>query len=169
VKHLFFQPCDNELLVVVHIHLKSPIMIGKKKAHVSNALHDGVKELAFIIAAQDIQFIREASDVQFDETGNRKRKHRYGDEDEIEMEQQERKRRLTLNREFKNFAEKIAEAVSASVSVLQRTHCSYLIQETLDRRTARTGYPFPGAFLRRGSFPDQRPATTDDRLSCSSH
>jgi nucleosome binding factor SPN SPT16 subunit len=50
---------------------------------------------------QDIKFIREASDVQFDETSNRKRKHRY-DEDEIEMEQQERKRRLTLNRELKN-------------------------------------------------------------------
>jgi nucleosome binding factor SPN SPT16 subunit len=83
---------------------------------VSNAVNDSVKGLVFIIAAQDIQFIREASDVQFDETGNRKRKHRYGDEDEIEMEQQERKRRLTLNREFKNFAEKIAEAASASVS-----------------------------------------------------
>lgn len=65
---------------------------------------------------QDIQFIREASDVQFDETGNRKRKHRYGDEDEIEMEQQERKRRAMLNKEFKAFAEKIAEAASTSVS-----------------------------------------------------
>jgi nucleosome binding factor SPN SPT16 subunit len=54
--------------------------------------------------------------VQFDETGNRKRKHRYGDEDEIEMEQQERKRRQMLNKEFKNFAEKIAEAASSSVS-----------------------------------------------------
>jgi len=62
----------------------------------------------------DIQFIREASDVQFDETGNRKRKHRYGDEDEIEMEQQERKRRAMLNKEFKAFAEKIAEAASTS-------------------------------------------------------
>jgi nucleosome binding factor SPN SPT16 subunit len=66
---------------------------------------------------QDVQFMREASDVQFDETGNRKRKHRYGDEDEIEMEQQERKRRLMLNREFKSFAEKIAEAASTSVSL----------------------------------------------------
>lgn len=65
---------------------------------------------------QDIQFIREASDVQFDETGNRKRKHRYGDEDEIEMEQQERKRRAMLNKEFKAFAEKVAEAASTSVS-----------------------------------------------------
>jgi len=64
---------------------------------------------------QDIQFFREASDVQFDETGNRKRKHRYGDEDEIEMEQQERKRRQMLNKEFKLFAERIAEAASTSM------------------------------------------------------
>ncbi|KAI0807182.1 FACT complex subunit SPT16 [Fomes fomentarius] len=95
VKHLFFQPCDHELLVIIHIHLKAPIMIGKKKAH-------------------DVQFYREASDVQFDETGNRKRKYRYGDEDELELEQQERKRRQMLNKEFKLFSEKIAEAATAS-------------------------------------------------------
>ncbi|KAG5645879.1 hypothetical protein DXG03_005026 [Asterophora parasitica] len=95
IKHLFFQPCDHELLVIVHLHLKSPIMIGKKKAF-------------------DVQFFREATDVQFDETGNRKRKHRYGDEDEIEMEQQERKRRALLNKEIKAFAERIAEAASTS-------------------------------------------------------
>ncbi|KAG8735431.1 FACT complex subunit spt16 [Ceratobasidium sp. 414] len=58
----------------------------------------------------DVQFYREASDVQFDETGNRKRKYRYGDEDEIELEQSERKRRQQLNKEFKHFAEKIAES-----------------------------------------------------------
>ena len=34
IKHLFFQPCDHELLVIIHIHLKSPIIIGKKKAKV---------------------------------------------------------------------------------------------------------------------------------------
>jgi nucleosome binding factor SPN SPT16 subunit len=54
--------------------------------------------------------------VQFDETGNRKRKHRYGDEDEIEMEQQERKRRQILNKEFSIFADKIADASTSSVS-----------------------------------------------------
>ncbi|KAF5391933.1 hypothetical protein D9757_001726 [Collybiopsis confluens] len=96
IKHLFFQPCDHELLVIVHIHLRSPIIVGKKKTF-------------------DIQFFREATDVQFDETGNRKRKHRYGDEDEIEMEQQERKRRQILNKEIRAFAEKIAEAASASL------------------------------------------------------
>lgn len=66
---------------------------------------------------QDVQFYREASDVQYDETGNRKRKYRYGDEDEIELEQQERKRRQSLNKEFKHYAEKIAEASTASVSL----------------------------------------------------
>ena len=40
--------------------------------------------LIISIFLKDVQFYREASDVQFDETGNRKRKYRYGDEDEIE-------------------------------------------------------------------------------------
>jgi len=95
VKHVFFQPCDHELLVILHVHLKAPIMIGKKKTY-------------------DVQFYREASDVQFDETGNRKRKYRYGDEDEIEMEQQERKRRQMLNKEFRAFSERITEAAVSS-------------------------------------------------------
>ncbi|OLL26729.1 FACT complex subunit spt16 [Neolecta irregularis DAH-3] len=91
IQHLFFQPCDQELIVIIHVHLKSPIMIGKKKA-------------------KDIQFYREASDIQFDETGNRKRKYRYGDEDELEAEQEDRRRRAQLNKEFRAFSEKISEA-----------------------------------------------------------
>lgn len=90
VKHVFFQPCDKELIVLIHFHLKSPIIIGKKKT-------------------KDIQFYREASDVQFDETGNRKRKYRAGDEDELELEQDERRHRAQLNKEFKKYAEMIAE------------------------------------------------------------
>ena len=91
VKHLFFQPCAHELIVLIHVHLKNPVMIGKKKT-------------------KDVQFYREATDMQFDETGNRKRKHRYGDEEEFEQEQEERRRRAALDREFKNFAEKISDA-----------------------------------------------------------
>ncbi|ORX52677.1 SPT16-domain-containing protein [Hesseltinella vesiculosa] len=91
IKHLFFQPCDNELLVLIHIHLKNPVMIGKRKT-------------------KDVQFYREATDVQFDETGNKRRRHIYGDDDEIESEREERRRRKNLNQEFKQFAEKIAEA-----------------------------------------------------------
>jgi nucleosome binding factor SPN SPT16 subunit len=87
-------------------------MIGKKKAHVSVAC---IFHFSSTHLQQDVQFYREASDVQFDETGNRKRKHRYGDEDEIEMEQMERKRRQTLNKEFRHFADKVAEAAMAAV------------------------------------------------------
>ncbi|KAF2724711.1 FACT complex protein [Polychaeton citri CBS 116435] len=91
VKHLFFQPCVGELIVIIHVHLINPIIIGKKKT-------------------KDIQFYREATEMQFDETGNRKRKHRYGDEEEFEAEQEERRRRTQLDREFRNFTEKIADA-----------------------------------------------------------
>ncbi|KAJ2348211.1 FACT complex subunit spt16 [Coemansia sp. RSA 2671] len=98
IRHLFFQPCDNELLVLIHVHLRNPIMLGKKKI-------------------QDIQFYREASDASFDETGNRRRRIRYGDEDEIEAEQEERRRRRQLNKEFKEFAGKIAEASNHEVEV----------------------------------------------------
>ena len=91
IKHLFFQPSAHELIVIIHVHLKDPIMIGKKKA-------------------KDVQFYREATDMAFDETGNRKRKHRYGDEEEFEQEQEERRRRASLDKLFKSFAEKIESA-----------------------------------------------------------
>jgi nucleosome binding factor SPN SPT16 subunit len=91
IKHLFFQPCVGELIVIIHVHLKSPIIIGKRKT-------------------KDVQFYREATDMAFDETGNRKRKHRFGDEEEFEQEQEERRRRAELDRMFKGFAEKIADA-----------------------------------------------------------
>ena len=91
VKHLFFQPSAHELIVIIHVHLINPILIGKKKT-------------------RDVQFYREATEMQFDETGNRKRKHRYGDEEEFEAEQEERRRRGQLDKEFKSFAEKISDA-----------------------------------------------------------
>ncbi|CAG8668437.1 15500_t:CDS:10, partial [Cetraspora pellucida] len=73
IQHLFFQPCDNELIVLLHIHLNNPVIHGKKKT-------------------KDIQFYREASDVQFDETA-------------------------LLNKEFKQFTEKVAEASEGRVDV----------------------------------------------------
>ncbi|KAI1312608.1 FACT complex subunit spt16 [Mortierella claussenii] len=98
IKHLFFQPCDGELVVLIHCQLKNPIMIGKKKT-------------------EHVQFYREASDAQFDETGNRRRKYVYGDEDELASEQEERRRRAALNKEFKQFGEKITELSENKVEV----------------------------------------------------
>lgn len=98
IKHLFFQPCKEELIVLIHCHLKSPIMIGKRKTH-------------------DVQFYREASDMAFDETGGRKRRYRYGDEDELQQEQEERKRKAMLDKEFKNFAELISDASRGAIDL----------------------------------------------------
>ena len=91
IKHMFFQPCIGELIVILHLHLKNPIMIGKRKT-------------------KDVQLYREATDMAFDETGNRKRRHRFGDEEEFEAEQEERRRRAELDKQFKRFAEQITDA-----------------------------------------------------------
>ena|SRR2546423_667338 len=96
VRHVFFQPNDSELVTIIHVHLKNPIMVGKRKT-------------------KDVQFYREVSDAQIDETGNRKRKYRYGDDDEHEQEAEERRRRAAMNKEFKEFAQKIADAVCSIV------------------------------------------------------
>ena len=31
IRHAIFQPCRNELVVLIHFHLKNPIIIAKKK------------------------------------------------------------------------------------------------------------------------------------------
>jgi nucleosome binding factor SPN SPT16 subunit len=31
IKHAFFQPCDNEMIILLHFHLFKPILLGKKK------------------------------------------------------------------------------------------------------------------------------------------
>lgn len=98
IKHMFFQPLRDELIVLIHCHLKTPLMIGKKKTY-------------------DIQFYREASDVGIDETGGRRRKYRYGDDDELEQEEEERKRRMILDKEFRSFAEAISDASNGLVDL----------------------------------------------------
>lgn len=94
VKHLFFQPSEKELIVLLHIHLKAPIMIGKKKTW-------------------DVQFFREVSDMNFDETTGKRRKARYGDEDEIEQEQEDRRRRQELDKMFQHFAKRVSDAAQS--------------------------------------------------------
>ena len=35
IKHLFFQPSEKELIVLIHVTLKAPILLGKKKTSAS--------------------------------------------------------------------------------------------------------------------------------------
>ncbi|OCF42303.1 FACT complex subunit SPT16 [Kwoniella heveanensis CBS 569] len=100
IKHLFFQPSEKELIVIIHVHLKAPIMLGKKKTY-------------------DVQFYREVTDMSFDETGGKKRRARYGDEDEIEQEQEDRRRRAELDKQFHDFARRIESAAQAQQHELE--------------------------------------------------
>ena len=79
IKHAFFQPCDNEMIILLHFHLVHPIKIGKKL------------EL-------DIQFYTEAG-LQAEDIDIR----RTNDDDEMEQEERERAQRKKLNEEFQSF------------------------------------------------------------------
>lgn len=51
IKHAFYQPCDGEMIILIHFHLKNPIVVGKKKAN-------------------DVQFYTEAGNISEDLTSN---------------------------------------------------------------------------------------------------
>ena len=88
IKHAIFQPVEQELTVLLHFHLRNPIMVGNKRS-------------------SDLQFYTEAG-IQSDDLGLRGRGQ---DVDEIQQEQRERKFREKLNRDFKSFVESV-QAVS---------------------------------------------------------
>jgi len=86
IKHAFFQPCENELIVLVHFYLHNPILLGKKKTN-------------------DIQFYKEAG-VQADDLDQRRRGNDY---EEYELELKERKVRDRINEEISRFTEQVEE------------------------------------------------------------
>jgi nucleosome binding factor SPN SPT16 subunit len=85
IKYAIFQPCENEIMVLVHFHLKNPIMVGKKK-HL------------------DIQFFTEVVDAS--QAVDNGRRSMY-DPDEMDDEQRERQLRKRLNQAFKDFCKKV--------------------------------------------------------------
>eukprot|EP00550_Attheya_septentrionalis_P006611 CAMPEP_0198290936 /NCGR_PEP_ID=MMETSP1449-20131203/8621_1 /TAXON_ID=420275 /ORGANISM="Attheya septentrionalis, Strain CCMP2084" /LENGTH=1096 /DNA_ID=CAMNT_0043989503 /DNA_START=97 /DNA_END=3387 /DNA_ORIENTATION=+ len=85
VKHAIFQPCESEIMVLVHFHLKNAIMVGKKKQ-------------------KDIQFFTEVVDAS--QTVDIGRRSMY-DPDEMDDEQRERQLRKKLNEAFKDFCRKV--------------------------------------------------------------
>ena len=85
IKYAIFQPCESEIMVLIHFHLKNPIMVGKKK-HV------------------DIQYFTEVIDAS--QTVDNSRRSMY-DPDEMDDEQRERQLRKRLNQAFKDFCKKV--------------------------------------------------------------
>ncbi|XP_055909921.1 FACT complex subunit spt16 isoform X1 [Eupeodes corollae] len=84
IKSAFFQPCDGEMIILLHFHLKHAIMFGKKK-HV------------------DVQFYTEVGEITTD-LGKHQHMH---DRDDLAAEQAERELRHKLKTAFKSFCEKV--------------------------------------------------------------
>ena len=85
VKHAIYQPCDKTTMVLIHFHLKDPIMIGKKKQ-------------------KDVQFYTEV--IEASENLESSRRSAY-DPDELDDEQRSKETRKRLNTAFKEFCQKV--------------------------------------------------------------
>ncbi|KAH7727557.1 FACT complex subunit SPT16 [Aphelenchoides avenae] len=92
IKHAFFQPCDKEMIILLHFHLKNPIMLGKKKH-------------------TDIQFFTEVGEI----TTDLGKYHHMQDRDDIQSEQMEREMRKKLNMAFQNFCDKVVRLTNEQV------------------------------------------------------
>lgn len=86
IKHAFFQPCDNEMIILLHFHLKNPVLWGKKKY-------------------KDIQFYTEVGEI----TTDLGKYHHMQDRDDVQSEQMEREMRRKLNQAFQNFCDKVVK------------------------------------------------------------
>jgi len=84
IKHAFFQPCDGEMIILLHFNLKNAILFGKKK-HI------------------DVQFYTEVGEITTD-LGKHQHMH---DRDDLHAEQAERELRSKLKSAFKSFCEKV--------------------------------------------------------------
>uniref|UniRef100_A0A8B9VF00 FACT complex subunit n=1 Tax=Anas zonorhyncha TaxID=75864 RepID=A0A8B9VF00_9AVES len=84
IKHAVFQPCDGEMIIVLHFRLKNAIMFGKKRH-------------------TDVQFYTEVGEITTD-LGKHQHMH---DRDDLYAEQMEREMRHKLKTAFKNFIEKV--------------------------------------------------------------
>lgn len=84
VRAAFFQPCDSEMIILLHFHLKNAIMFGKKK-HL------------------DVQYFTEVGEITTD-LGKHQHMH---DRDDMAAEQAERDLRHKLKSAFRSFADKV--------------------------------------------------------------
>ena len=87
IAHAFFQPAEQEALVILHLNLRTPIMVGKKKC-------------------EDVQFVQETMEAS---SRLDSRRRNYGDADEIEEEQREKQARKKINRTFFKFCKDVEE------------------------------------------------------------
>jgi nucleosome binding factor SPN SPT16 subunit len=82
IKHAFFQPCENDAIILIHFNLHQPLVVGKKKTF-------------------DVQFFTDVAESSQASVS----RNAWGDADEIEQEQMERQMVNKLNKQFQIFCE----------------------------------------------------------------
>lgn len=92
IKHAIYQPCDGEMIILLHFNLKNPIMLNKKKHY-------------------DIQFYTEVGEITTD-LGKRQHMH---DRDDYAAESAERELRNRLKQAFKSFCDKVENSTKDEV------------------------------------------------------
>ncbi|XP_065583558.1 FACT complex subunit spt16-like [Artemia franciscana] len=92
IKHAIFQPCDGEMIILLHFHLKNAIMFGKKKHN-------------------DVQFYTEVGEITTD-LGKHQHMH---DRDDLAAEQAERELRHKLKSAFISFTDKVAKMTNSEI------------------------------------------------------
>lgn len=93
IKHAIYQPCDGEMIILLHFNLKNPIMLNKKKHF-------------------DIQLYTEVGEITTD-LGKRQHMH---DRDDYAAEAAERDLRNKLKLAFKSFCDKVEAATKGEIS-----------------------------------------------------
>lgn len=93
IKHAIYQPCDGEMIILLHFNLKNPIMLNKKKHF-------------------DIQLYTEVGEITTD-LGKRQHMH---DRDDYAAEAAERDLRNKLKLAFKSFCDKVDTATKGEIS-----------------------------------------------------
>lgn len=93
IKHAIYQPCDGEMIILLHFNLKNPIMLNKKKHF-------------------DIQLYTEVGEITTD-LGKRQHMH---DRDDYAAEAAERDLRNKLKLAFKSFCDKVESATKGEIS-----------------------------------------------------
>jgi len=97
IEHAIFQPCESEIMVLIHFYLKNPIMIGKKKQ-------------------RNLQVFTEVIDAS--QAVDAGRRNMY-DPEEMDDEQRERQLRKKLNEAFKDFCRKVEKVAQKNGFTLE--------------------------------------------------
>ncbi|UYV66618.1 SUPT16H [Cordylochernes scorpioides] len=105
IKHAFFQPCDKEMIILLHFTLKWSVVISDRTCCVQNAIMFGKKR------NNDVQFYTEVGEITTD-LGKLQHMH---DRDDLASEQAERELRQKLKNAFKSFCEKVEQLTKAEL------------------------------------------------------